>query len=154
MAQIEQLRQDMNVRAGYEWDPLEGLADPRGIRRFLDTVPFNTSADRRLTSPPVRTIGPQYVGTGPTSTQAAFGRILDAIAKTDSDLARRIVTTSPDVTFKVASDGVGRSPPLSNRTSFSSPAITRRSLRGITGRPASRWSSWRRSRGAIRCRRC
>src|SRR5690606_21632495 len=61
-------------------------------------VPFNTRASRRLTSPAVPTIGPQLLGTGPTSTQAAFGRILDAIAKTDSELARRIVTTSPDVT--------------------------------------------------------
>ncbi|OWK20573.1 hypothetical protein AJ88_28540 [Mesorhizobium amorphae CCBAU 01583] len=32
------------------------------------------------------------------STQAAFGRILDAIGKSDSELAARSVTTSPDVT--------------------------------------------------------
>ena len=32
------------------------------------------------------------------STQEAFGRILGGIAASDSDLARRIVTTSPDVT--------------------------------------------------------
>src|SRR5208282_3290209 len=32
------------------------------------------------------------------STQEAFGRILGTIAASDSDLARRIVTTSPDVT--------------------------------------------------------
>ena len=97
-AQIEQLRRAMNVREGHEWEPLEGLPDPAGIERFLAGVPFNTPQSRRLSSPAVATIGPQFVGAGPTSTQAAFGRILDAIAKTDSDLARRIVTTSPDVT--------------------------------------------------------
>ncbi|MBE0582119.1 transketolase [Devosia sp.] len=97
-AQIETLRQSMQVREGHEWDKFEGMSDPAAVERFLTTVPFNTSASRRHTSPPVATIGPQFVGTGPTSTQTAFGKILDAIAKTDSDLARRIITTSPDVT--------------------------------------------------------
>ena len=97
-AQIGQLRQAMNVREGHEWDRLEGMADPEGIERFLANVPFNTTKTRRHIAPAVATIGPQFVGTGPTSTQTAFGKILDAIAKTDSDLARRIITTSPDVT--------------------------------------------------------
>jgi pyruvate dehydrogenase E1 component len=97
-AQIETLRQSMNVREGHEWEPLEGMENPAAIARFLGDVPFNTAKSRRLTSPRVATIGAQFVGTGATSTQTAFGKILDAIAKTDSDLARRIVTTSPDVT--------------------------------------------------------
>lgn len=96
--QIEMLRQAMNVREGHEWDKFEGMADPAAIERFLAAVPFNTSASRRYTAPSVATIGPQFVGTAATSTQTAFGKILDAIAKSDSDLARRIVTTSPDVT--------------------------------------------------------
>lgn len=97
-AQIDILRKSMNVREGHEWDKFEGLADPKAVEAFLANAPFNTSESRRLTSPAVATIGPQYVGTGATSTQTAFGKILDAIAKTDSDLARRIITTSPDVT--------------------------------------------------------
>ncbi|MFN4209380.1 MAG: transketolase [Devosia sp.] len=97
-AQIDTLRQSMHVRPGHEWDKFEGMADPAGIESFLAEVPFNTTESRRHTSPAVATIGPQFVGTGPTSTQTAFGKILDAIAKTDSDLARRIITTSPDVT--------------------------------------------------------
>ncbi|KKC35256.1 transketolase [Devosia epidermidihirudinis] len=96
--QIDILRKSMNVREGHEWDKFEGMADAAGIERFLATVPFNTSKTRRLSSPAVPTIGPQFVGTGATSTQTAFGKILDAIAKTDSELARRIITTSPDVT--------------------------------------------------------
>jgi pyruvate dehydrogenase E1 component len=98
-AQIETLRAAMNVRDGHEWDKFEGL--PLGeaeLADFLAHVPFNTSASRRLTSPLVPALGPQFVGTGATSTQTAFGKILDAIAKTDSELARRVVTTSPDVT--------------------------------------------------------
>ncbi|WP_374622961.1 transketolase [Devosia sp.] len=98
-AQIEGLREAMGIRPGEEWERFAGLPQaPADIERFLATVPFARTADRRLASPPVATIGPQFVGTGPTSTQAAFGRILDQIARSDSDMARRIVTTSPDVT--------------------------------------------------------
>jgi pyruvate dehydrogenase E1 component len=98
-AQIEQLRAEMDIRAEHEWEKFEGLeVRPAELEAFLAAVPFNTGATRRLTSPRVPTIGPQFVGTAPTSTQTAFGKILDAIAKTDSELARRIVTTSPDVT--------------------------------------------------------
>ncbi len=97
-AQIEGLRAAHKVREGHEWEPLEGIENPDELQAFIDAVPFNSARTRRLTSPPVPTIGPQFVGPGATSTQAAFGKILDAIARTDSELARRIVTTSPDVT--------------------------------------------------------
>jgi pyruvate dehydrogenase E1 component len=97
-AQIEALRRAHAIGEGREWEKFEGLEDAAALEAFLAAVPFNTSGSRRLSSPAVATIGPQWVGTGTTSTQAAFGRILDAIAKTDSELARRIVTTSPDVT--------------------------------------------------------
>lgn len=97
-AQIDQLRTAHGVREGQEWERFEGLERAAELEDFVAKVPFNTDRSRRLSSPAVPTIGPQFVGSGPISTQAAFGRILDAIAKTDSELARRIVTTSPDVT--------------------------------------------------------
>ena len=98
-AQIESLRAAMNIRQGHEWDRFEGLDLPQAeLEAFLAGVSFNSPEPRRLASLPVPAIGPQFVGTAATSTQTAFGKILDAIAKSDSDLARRIVTTSPDVT--------------------------------------------------------
>ncbi|ODT47912.1 transketolase [Devosia sp. 63-57] len=97
-AQMAQLQAAHKVRAGHEWEKLEGLEKATALEAFLATVPFNSEKSRRLTSPAVPTIGPQFIGTGATSTQAAFGKILDAIARTDSPLAQRIVTTSPDVT--------------------------------------------------------
>ena len=98
-AQIETLRKAMHVRPGHEWEPFEGIdASPAELEAFLASVPFNTSTSRRLTSPRVAGIGAILLDQAPTSTQTAFGKILDAIAKTDSDLAARIVTTSPDVT--------------------------------------------------------
>jgi pyruvate dehydrogenase E1 component len=97
-AQMELLRAGHAIRLGFEWDTSEGLDDPAPARRALAAAPFNSRESRRLASPPVPGLGPQFVGTGATSTQAAFGRILDQIAKSDSELARRIITTSPDVT--------------------------------------------------------
>ena len=97
--QIESLRKIMNVRQGHEWDRFEGLGQRAAeIDRFIKNVPFNSNAPRRKKAAIVPGIGPQFVGRGEISTQAAFGKILDAIAKTDSELARHIVTTSPDVT--------------------------------------------------------
>jgi pyruvate dehydrogenase E1 component len=98
-AQVESLRSSLNIREGHEWDRFEGLPLPQAeLEAFVAEVPFNSQEPRRLTSPAVPAIGPQLVGTAPTSTQTAFGKVLDAIAKSDSELARRVVTTSPDVT--------------------------------------------------------
>ena len=98
-AQMEQLRTSHNVRDGHEWDRFEGLTTPPAeIERFLSTVPFISGGSRRHESPRVPTLGLAPVEKGATSTQAAFGRILDWMGKSDHDLARRIVTTSPDVT--------------------------------------------------------
>ena len=97
-AQIETLRQAMSVREGHEWDRFEGLASsPAALEEFLAAVPFNADQPRRLHTPLVASIGPQMLSETTISTQAAFGKILDAIARTESDLARRIVTASPDV---------------------------------------------------------
>ncbi|HVY52367.1 MAG TPA: transketolase [Devosia sp.] len=98
-AQIEQMRTEMGVRPGHEWDRFEGLKAPAAeIEAFLARAPFNARKERRLSSPRVPGIGPVALDRAPTSTQAAFGRILDGIAKSGSALADRIVTSSPDVT--------------------------------------------------------
>ncbi|HVW91045.1 MAG TPA: transketolase [Devosia sp.] len=99
VAQIESLRAAMNIRPGHEWDRFEGLdISPARLEAFLAAVPFNAGGSRRLAAPKVAGIGPVALDRAPISTQTAFGRILDGIAKTDSELAARIITTSPDVT--------------------------------------------------------
>lgn len=97
--QIESLRDRLNVRKGHEWEKFEGLQfSPDVLEKFLADVPFNSAKSRRKQAAYVPAIGPQFVGRNAISTQAAFGKILDAIAKTDSKLADHIVTMSPDVT--------------------------------------------------------
>ncbi|MTJ82147.1 MAG: transketolase [Telmatospirillum sp.] len=99
-AQIAQLQTAMRIRPGHEWDRFEGLGLPaERLERFLSRVPFAAEGRRRLTAAPVPLTDPWSVDIPrQSSTQAGFGRILDAIAKSGGALADRIVTTSPDVT--------------------------------------------------------
>jgi len=98
--QMDGFRTAMGVPEGAEWDRFAGLdVDPELIREFLDAVPFAREYPRRYTAAAVTV--PKSFGAARearTSTQMAFGRILDEVAKGDSELADRIVTTSPDVT--------------------------------------------------------
>ncbi|MGF1455530.1 MAG: transketolase [Alphaproteobacteria bacterium] len=99
--QMSVYRTQMNVPEGREWEPFAGLSDTerRHVEAFLDAVPFAAERDRRRPAADVSIPGRFDTAFPETlSTQAAFGRILHDIARSDTDLARRIVTTSPDVT--------------------------------------------------------
>lgn len=99
VAQMEKYRQSQNIRPGHEWDKYEGLTQSAAeLDAFLARVPFNQDG-RRLTAPVVEV--PQQLAFKPSaqmSTQQGFGLVLNEIARSDSELAKRIVTTSPDVT--------------------------------------------------------
>ncbi|MBZ9822043.1 transketolase [Mesorhizobium sp. CA4] len=99
-AQVEALRQGMGVREGREWDMFEGLAyDEAAIRSFLASSPFAQAAPRRHEAPAIPV--PARIGFAAQpfmSTQQGFGLLMHEIAKSDSDFASRVVTTSPDVT--------------------------------------------------------
>ena len=99
-AQMEKYRAAMNVRPGHEWDKLEGLARPaEELQAFLSRVPFAQGGDRRLKSAAIDVPAELAVPAQPTnSTQSGFGAILNELGRGDSEFARRIVTTSPDVT--------------------------------------------------------
>ena len=99
-AQIKLFKQAMSVRDGHEWDKFEGLSLPADtLQRFLDSVPFARSGARRYHAPAVPVPESLALAHKPSaSTQAAFGLIMHEIGKSDTAFARRIVTTSPDVT--------------------------------------------------------
>jgi pyruvate dehydrogenase E1 component len=102
--QMDGFRKTMNVRAGHEWDKWEGAGLPaERLQAFIDAAPFFAEGTRRLSAPAVPVPGtlpaPAQAERGkPVSTQMGFGQILNEIAREDSALASRIVTTSPDVT--------------------------------------------------------
>ena len=100
-AQMEVFRKAMAVRPGHEWDKFEGLAlTPEKLQGFLDRVPFATGKARRLSAPAIAVPESLAVTIQPTmATQTGFGALLNEIGRGDSDFARRIVTTSPDVTI-------------------------------------------------------
>ena len=98
--QMAGFRDAMGVREGHEWELFEGLArDESELREFLGKVPFNREGRRRFDG--ARLEIPEAFA-APTaaemSTQEGFGRILFDLGREEKDFARRIVTTSPDVT--------------------------------------------------------
>ena len=98
-AQMEKWRANQNIRPGHEWDKFEGLQDEAALKAFLAEVPFNREGARRLDAPAIDV--PRQLEFKPAaqmSTQQGFGLILNEIARGDTALAERIVTTSPDVT--------------------------------------------------------
>ena len=98
--QMAKFQAAMNVRAGHEWEPYEGLAlPPETLRAFLAKVPFNAKGTRRRVAAKVAVPEALPFRAAPSmSTQAGFGLILNDFAATTHPLADRIVTTSPDVT--------------------------------------------------------
>ena len=99
-AQIADLQARMGVRTGHEWDKWEGV-DAVACEAALRRAPFFASGPRRLSAPkipvPDRLPGLD-LRSKPISTQMGFGQILNEIARGESALAARIVTTAPDVT--------------------------------------------------------
>jgi pyruvate dehydrogenase E1 component len=90
----------MGVPPGEEWERFAGLPrEARDYEAFLAAAPF---AARQPPPSAPQVAVPDAAAfprpTGRQSTQAAFGRILNDLARAGAPLADAIVTTSPDVT--------------------------------------------------------
>ncbi|MEM6594900.1 MAG: 1-deoxy-D-xylulose-5-phosphate synthase N-terminal domain-containing protein [Pseudomonadota bacterium] len=97
-AQMAEWQAHMGVAAGEEWEPLAGVTDKPAFGKFLNAAPFFAKGRRRLEDVKLPVPKIEIATDREISTQAAFGKILDDLAKGDSALAARILTTSPDVT--------------------------------------------------------
>ena len=99
-AQMAAFRTRMAIREGHEWDRFEGLAhDAADLERFLQNVPFNAKGPRRFHAAPLEVPAELPLPKAEElSTQEGFGRILFDLARENTALVDRIVTTSPDVT--------------------------------------------------------
>ncbi|MGE0845382.1 MAG: pyruvate dehydrogenase [Flavobacteriaceae bacterium] len=101
-AQMDGFRKAMGVREGHEWEPWEGARiDASKLQAFVGKASFFAKGTRRLSAPvipvPARLALPASRDKA-ISTQMGFGQILNEVAREDSELAARIVTTAPDVT--------------------------------------------------------
>jgi len=98
--QVETLRAAMNVRSGHEWEKFEGLdVSAPELERVLGAAPFAAKAAHKRAASHIET--PQSLDLAyqaELSTQQGFGLLMHEIAKRDDEFARRVVTTSPDVT--------------------------------------------------------
>ena len=95
----------MNIRPGHEWDPFEGLGPAGGRNSGVSriSVPFASGGERRLQAARIAVPADLKVPIqAKTSTQTGFGALLNEIARDDTPLAARIVTTSPDVTVSTS----------------------------------------------------
>ena len=98
--QMAGFKQGMGIADGQEWQKFAGLSSSAAeLEEFIKEAPFNAEGRRRTEAPSVAIPAAlPKPNDRKSSTQEGFGKILNAIAAEDSDLARRIVTTSPDVT--------------------------------------------------------
>ncbi|MEQ8411895.1 MAG: transketolase [Erythrobacter sp.] len=99
-AQIEGLRAALGIAEGEEWEKWAGLGEnlAGALEAFIADSPITRKrSEYRAPAVPVPHSFPVPKGES-LSTQAAFGKILHDLAKSDSELADRIVTTAPDVT--------------------------------------------------------
>lgn len=98
ISQFAEWQQQMGVSKGQEWDPFTAVTDIASLKEFLSHVPFFAKGARRFKDEKIRVPAIEIDASRETSTQMAFGKILDNLSKGDSKLAERILTTSPDVT--------------------------------------------------------
>src|SRR6516225_9371680 len=98
--QMTSFQRNMGVAPGAEWDLFPGLdLSAERLSAFLKEVPLTAGGVRWRDAPQVAVPPSLRAPRGAKlSTQEAFGRILGDIAAADNELAKRIVTTSPDVT--------------------------------------------------------
>ena len=98
--QMKGFRKSLGIGEGEEWERFAGCdLDASALQSFLDNVPFAQEYPRRYETPKVSVPAKLHVPMRPKmSTQDGFGRILNEIAQSETELADRIVTTSPDVT--------------------------------------------------------
>lgn len=98
IAQMKAWQQHMAVPKGQEWDCMATVEDPQAFRQWLGQVPFFAAGPRRYSDEILAVPALEDPGHKATSTQAAFGKVMDDLGKGDSAFAARIMTTSPDVT--------------------------------------------------------
>lgn len=97
-AQMAQWQEHMGIPEGQEWEPFATVDDIDGLKAFLDGVAFFSDGRRRYSDAHLPVPAITFDTSREISTQMAFGKILDDLSKGDSELAARIMTTSPDVT--------------------------------------------------------
>ena len=105
--QIGSYKKSLNINDGEEWEYFSGLNSSKDlILEFLSKNPFY-KGNKRLYNDNKIAIPDKFVykNAENSNTQEVFGRILNEIGKEESDLSKKIVTFSPDVTVSTSLGG-------------------------------------------------
>ena len=105
--QMESYKNNLNIKNGQEWDYYSGLDSSEDIiKDFLSKNSFYKGQKRLFRDQEINVPNKlHYKNSQSSNTQEVFGRILNEIGKNESDLSRRIVTFSPDVTVSTSLGG-------------------------------------------------
>ena len=96
--QMAEWQKHMGVAEGEEWDRFATVEHPAALQSVLDQTAFFSKGARRFDDAKIDVPKIEIQSDREISTQMGFGKILDDLSKGTSELAQRIVTTSPDVT--------------------------------------------------------
>jgi pyruvate dehydrogenase E1 component len=102
--QMAAFKEARRIADGEEWARFAGLdVEPAELEAFLAAVPFAARTESYPNAPvPVPATLAMGRQVRRASTQEAFGRVMGELARSDSELAARIITTSPDVTVSTS----------------------------------------------------
>ncbi len=105
--QMESYKNNLNIKNGQEWDYYSGLDSSEDIiKDFLSKNSFYKGQKRLFRDQEINVPNKlHYKNSQSSNTQEVFGRILNEIGKNESDLSKRIVTFSPDVTVSTSLGG-------------------------------------------------
>ena len=105
--QMKSYKNNLNIKNGQEWDYYSGLDSSEDIiKDFLSKNSFYKGQKRLFRDQEINVPNKlHYKNSQSSNTQEVFGRILNEIGKNESDLSKRIVTFSPDVTVSTSLGG-------------------------------------------------
>ena len=105
--QMEVYKKELNIKQGEEWDYYSGInSSEKDIIKFLMNNSFYKNNNRNYSDEKIHIPKKLIFKEGKSSnTQEVFGRIINEIGKEESDLSKRIVTFSPDVTVSTSLGG-------------------------------------------------
>ncbi len=98
--QFKVYQDSMNVEEGKEWNKIEGVkVEEKIFKEYLsNNIFYNTKTNRVFSDQNIKFVEKKFSFKNYTSTQDAFGIILNEIGKEKSNSIKRVITTSPDVT--------------------------------------------------------
>ena len=98
-AQMETFKAKLGILNGNEWNSFSDEKETIELDQYIKNLPFQKAGHRRFKSKKIEVDNDILITDTSISTQNAFGKILDQYAKNNTEFSKRIITTSPDVSF-------------------------------------------------------